>query len=57
MRPIDYTFISVSFVPVLRRHNCVDKESLCSGLRRMVVEQGLVQPLRSEAAMSDLFGL
>lgn len=36
----------------------MDKETLCSGLRRVVVvEQGLVQPLGTEAAESDLFGL
>ena len=35
----------------------MDKETLCSGLRRMVVEQGLVQPLGTEAAKSGLFGL
>lgn len=35
----------------------MDKENLCSGLRRMVVEQGLVQPLGAEAAKCGLFGL
>lgn len=35
----------------------MDKETLCSGLRRVVVEQGLVQPLGTKATESDLFGL
>lgn len=35
----------------------MDKETLCSGLRRTVVEQGLVQSLGTEAAKSCLFRL
>lgn len=35
----------------------MDKETLCSGLRRTVVGQGLVPPLGTEAAKSGLFWL
>lgn len=57
MRPIDLHAHLSFFYASLRRHNCVDKENLCSGLRRVVVEQGLVQPLGTKAAESNLFGL
>lgn len=49
VRPIDYMLISVSFVPL--EEHCVDKEILCTGLRRTVVEPSLVQPLGNEACL------
>lgn len=55
MRPIDYTLISVSFVPLFEGTTAWTKK-LC-GLRRVVLEQGLVRPLRTKAAESDLLGL
>lgn len=54
VRPIDYTLISVSFVPLLEGTLCGQRNPL-SGLRA-VVEQGLVQPLGTEAANSGLAG-
>lgn len=52
VRPIDYTLISVSFVPLLEGTLCGQRNPL-SGLRA-VVEQGLVQPSGTEAANSGL---